>query len=153
MALYTSPFSGITTGTAIKTLVQIAAPATTRLRVVEWSVSFSGTSAAAPPVLIQLNRQTTAGTGGVAANENPVDAADPTSVVTALSGPTAAVWTAEPTAGVVMFAGYFTPVGLGPFVQYAPMREILIPASGRLGITVTLSGTAVNCSGHITWDE
>lgn len=150
MALYTVTWSGVTSGTALKTLAQIAAGAADRVELIEWSVSFNGTNAAAVPVLVQLNRQTTAGTGGVAANENPNDTADGASATTALTGPTAAVWTAEPTTGLIMYADYFTPVGLGPFIQYPLGRGILVPASGRLGVTVT-AAVAISCAGHMTW--
>lgn len=152
MAIYTTPFSGITSGTALKTLVQIATAAGDRAEVIEWSVSFNGTNAAAVPGLVQINRQTTAGTGGVASAENRQDLADGTATVTALTGPTGATWTAEPTAGEVVYSDYYTPVGLGPFIQYPLGRGIIVPVSARLGITITLAA-AVNCAGHITWIE
>jgi hypothetical protein len=43
----------VTTGTAIKTLLQIATPATSELRVSEWGISFDGT-AAATPIKVEL---------------------------------------------------------------------------------------------------
>jgi hypothetical protein len=115
-------------------------------------VSFNGTNAAAVPGLVQLNRQTSAGTGGVAGTAMPQDLADPTAGVTCLTGPLAAVWTAEPTAGNLIYQDYYTPVGLGPFLQYPLGRGIVLPISARIGIVVTLA-VAVNCAGHITWNE
>lgn len=144
------PFTDVTSGTALKTLVQVACSSAVTVKIVEWTVSFNGTNASAVPVLIQLNRQTTAGTGGVTATPAPRNGEPAASGlgITALTGPTAATWTAEPTAGVVQFGNRFTPVGLGPFVQYPYGREISIPASGRLAIVVT-AAVAVLCSGHM----
>lgn len=143
-------FTDVTSGTALKTLAQVALGANITAKLVEWTVSFNGTNASAVPVLIQLNRQTTAGTGGVANTPAP-RAGEPAASgmgLTALTGPTAATWTAEPTAGTVQFANRFTPVGLGPFAQYPYGREIPIPASGRLAIVIT-AAVAVVCSGHM----
>src|SRR5438477_3250357 len=112
MAIYTVTYSGVTTGTALKTIAQIAAASTDRLELIEWSMSFNGTSASAVPVLVQLNRQTSAGTGGVATTPALQDLADAASASTGLTGPLAAVWTAEPTAGVIIYQYYFPPVGL-----------------------------------------
>lgn len=39
----------VATGTAIKTLLQVATPSTTDIRVVAWGVSFDGTTATAAP--------------------------------------------------------------------------------------------------------
>jgi hypothetical protein len=152
VAIHTVAFSGITSGTALKTLVQLAASSTVRNEVIEWSVSFNGTNASAVPALVQLNRQTSAGTGGVAATELQQDLADGVATSVGLTGPLAAVWTGEPTAGSILYSDYYTPVGLGPFIQYPLGRGIIIPVSGRLGITVT-AAVAVNCAGHIVWYE
>lgn len=148
---YDIPFAGVTSGTALKTLCQVALGANIVGRLVEWSVSFEGTNAAAVPVLIQLNRQTTAGTGGVSATPQP-RAGEPAASgigLTALTGPLAATWTAEPTAGAVQFNQRFTPVGLGPYIQYPYQREIAIAASARLAIVIT-AAVAVNCTGVMT---
>lgn len=152
MAIYTIQFSAVTSGTALKTLCQVATGSANRIEIIEWSVSFNGTSASAVPGLILLNRQTSAGTGGVSATPALQDLADGASVSTGLTGPLAATWTGEPTAGTVIYADYYTPVGLGPFVQYPLGRGIVVPVSARLGITVTLA-VAVSCAGHLTWVE
>lgn len=57
MALYTiwngpapttAKFAAVTTGTAIKTLLQVKPSATAQARIVEWGISFSGSAAATP---------------------------------------------------------------------------------------------------------
>lgn len=153
MATYDLVFAGVTSGTALKTLCQAALGTTAvRAKLVEWTVSFDGTNASAAPVLIQLNRQTTAGTGGVANTMAPRDSSEVATAAnagfTALTGPLAATWTAEPTAGTVIFNDRFTPVGLGPAWQYPPGREFYIPANTRLAIVIT-AAVAVGCSGHL----
>lgn len=152
MAIFTATWSAVTTGTALKTMCQLATPATTRAEIIEWSVSFNGTSASAVPALVQLNRQTSAGTGGVAGTAFQQDLADPTAGVTVLTGPLAATWTAEPTAGSIVSQDYYTPVGLGPAWQYPLGRGIVVPISARIAIVVTVP-VAVNCAGHIVWNE
>jgi len=60
MSLYLAiPKSGhaiveIATGMAIKTLLQVATPSTTDIRVVAWGISFDGVSASAAPGVITL---------------------------------------------------------------------------------------------------
>jgi hypothetical protein len=44
----------VATGTAIKTLLQVAVPATTDIRVVAWGVSFDGVSSTAAPGVLTL---------------------------------------------------------------------------------------------------
>jgi hypothetical protein len=152
MAIYTVSFAGVTTGTALKTIAQIAAAAGDRLEIIEWSLSFNGTSASAVPVLVQLNRQTSAGTGGVSATPALQDLGDAASGTTGLTGPLAATWTAEPTAGTIIYQDYYTPVGLGPAWQYPLGRGIIVPLSGRMGIVVT-AAVAINCAGHFVFNE
>jgi hypothetical protein len=149
MGIYTATWSGVTTGTALHTMCQIATPATTRCEVIEWSVSFNGTSASALPLKVLLGRQTTAGTG-TAFTSLQQDLGDPAGVVTVLTA-----HSAEPTApATYIYSDYFTPVGLGPAWQYPLGRGIVLPVSARLGVVVDATGgAAVSCSGHITWNE
>lgn len=51
------------TGTAIKTMLQVATPSTAEVKVIEWGVSFDG-SAAATPGIIELLQTDVAATGG-----------------------------------------------------------------------------------------
>jgi hypothetical protein len=152
VAVYTATWSAMTTGTALKTLCQIATSSGRRAEIIEWSVSWNGTSASAVPALIQLNRQTSAGTGGVAGTAFPQDLADVTPTTTVLTGPTGGTWTAEPTAGNIVYQDYYTPVGLGPFAQYPLGRGIIVPVSARIAIVCTVA-VAVSAAGHLVWSE
>lgn len=44
----TAAFAKVTTGTAIKTLLQVKASATIAMKIIEWGISFDGFAAAAP---------------------------------------------------------------------------------------------------------
>src|SRR5205809_94781 len=52
----------ITTGTAIKTLIQLLAATNQRVKVGEFSCSFNGTSNTNAPILVEVLVQTSAGT-------------------------------------------------------------------------------------------
>lgn len=149
MAMYTATWAGVTTGTALHTMCQIATPAGTEAEVIEWSASFNGTSASALPLLVELGRQTTAGTG-TAFTPLRLDIGTAAATVTVLTA-----HTAEPTApATYLYREYFTPVGLGPAWQYPLGRGIVLPVSTRLAVVVDATGgAAVNCAGHITWVE
>ena len=49
----TAAFTKVTTGTAIKTMLQVATSATQGMKVVEWGISFDG-SAVATPIQVEL---------------------------------------------------------------------------------------------------
>jgi hypothetical protein len=44
----TAAFVAVTTGTAIKTMLQVKPGATTVLKIIEWGISFDGSAAATP---------------------------------------------------------------------------------------------------------
>lgn len=71
----TAALTPITTGTAIKTLLQIATPSTCAIQVVSWGVSFDG-SAAATPIRCELVDTNVAATvtAHVAAGVQPYNA-------------------------------------------------------------------------------
>src|SRR4051794_19991303 len=59
----TASRASVATGTAIKTLLQVATPATAEIKVIEWGISFDG-SAAATPGVIELIETDVAATSG-----------------------------------------------------------------------------------------
>src|SRR4051812_39737070 len=74
----------VTTGTAIKTLLQIATPATEDLTVVAWGITFDGTAAAAPIKceLVQTDVAATVTAHGATGIVNWTNPNDPGSLVT-----------------------------------------------------------------------
>ncbi|MFB4276035.1 hypothetical protein ACBJ59_12125 [Nonomuraea sp. MTCD27] len=154
MARYTAIAEGVASGTALKTILQIAADANRQIAVYGLRISFKGTSSIAEPVRALLQRQSTAGTGGASLTANygvnRLDPGSPVSTVTPLRGP-AGTWTAEPTAGEVVMAQEVHPqTGFG---EYIPLgQEIIVPASGRLAVVVIAAAT-VNVTAQLYWLE
>lgn len=141
----------VTTGTAIKSLLQVKASATKPFKVVEWGISFDG-SAAATPIKCELLEVDVAATvtAMVAADIVKLDgeaiaAGDPTTnlfpVGTTSTGYTA---TAE---GSITASRMFDPQLIAPTNQYVKQfplgREPIVQVSKFLRIRVT-AGAAVN---------
>lgn len=154
MTLYKAGVDANVTGTALKTILQIATPSTVRARIIEIGCTFDGVTASAVPVLVTLRRQTSAGTGGasIATNfgPNPHNPDGPTANVTAQQGP-AGTWTGEPTTGKVLRTWRIPPTS-GLVFQFPLGQEIEMAVSQYLGIVVTSAAT-VNCSAYFVWDE
>jgi len=136
----------ITTGTALKTLLQLVAAANHRAKVKEISVSFKGVSGSGTPVLVQVARQTTAGTMSALTPKNFNDHDDETLQTTALH-----TATAEPTLTDVVMSELVHPQG--GFTWQAPFGgEIAVIGGSRLGIVVT-AAEAVNAVARIVFEE
>ncbi len=117
--------------TADKTIAQIVAAANHQVRVERIGVSFKGTSGAEAPVLVQLLRQTSAGTmTGLTlrpANTGDGETVEVTGLHTA---------TAEPTdSGEVKGSKLIHPQSNYDFV-FLPGRDLFINGGDRLGILV-----------------
>ena len=146
----------VTTGTAIKTLLQIATPATTRLRVIEWGISFDG-SAAATPIRCELFDADVAATvtahvaAGIIKFNVP---AGPASLVTLGTSATGYTATAEgtPTSASRMGDVQFVAPN-GAYLKQFPLgREFEVAESRFLRIRVT-AAAAVNAYAYIVWEE
>ncbi len=150
--LYTAGAADVALTTTRRTILQVATPASIPLSLVSLDITFDGTTATAVPVLVLVERQASAGAGGVALTAgygpNPLDPNNPASSVTALKG----VWaTTEPVMSTV-YKGWRWPPTMGLPYQWPLDQEIVLPASSWLGITVT-PGAAVNCSCWLTWKQ
>jgi hypothetical protein len=151
MGRFVATAEAIASGTALKTILQIAAGSGgSRPKVKAISITMDSTSATATPVLVRLQRQTTAGTGGSTVTPVLVEQADGTPNATALKGP-AGTWTGEPTAGDIVETWYVPPTS-GLVLQYPLGDEIVVANSGRIAIVVT-AGAAVNVTASIRWEE
>lgn len=149
----------ISTGTAIKTHIQIATNTTNNaIRVVEWWTEFDG-SAAATPIKVELIRHTgapqttlTAFAAGDIAKANDPNA--PTTSVqlgTALSGFSNTTTEVTPTT-VSNLSTHFVPPTSGIYIQYPLGREPEVQVSAFMRHRTT-AGAAVNCYAGITWEE
>jgi hypothetical protein len=151
----TAALAKVTTGTAIKTLMQIATPSTESLRIVEWGISFDG-SAAATPIEVELIDTNVAATvtAFVAADivklNAPNDVGTLMTLGTAASGYTS---TAEGTITSARLLDYQLIAPTGQYIiQYPLGREPAVAASRFLRIRVT-APAAVNAVAYICWEE
>lgn len=151
----TAAFVGVTTGTVIKTMLQIATPATEMLRVVEYGISFNG-SAAGTPIKVELIDTDVAATvtahvaAGIVKLNTPNDVASLMTLGTAATGYTA---TAEGaiTAARLLDARYIAPTDQFT-IQYPLGREPEVAASRFLRLRVH-APAAVDANCFIVWEE
>jgi hypothetical protein len=116
---------------AAKTVLQIVGSTYCRALVKAWEVSMDGADSTKTPVLVELIRQTTAGTS----SSLTLVKHDEASV--AATGTALQTFTAEPTAGDVLASVYLSPAGGIYSYQFPLGDEPVVAVSGRLGIRVT----------------
>lgn len=145
----------ITTGTSAKTLLQIATPSTRAIKVVEWGISFDGSTAATPIrcELVQTDVAATV-TAHVAAGVQPYsDPNAPASLMTLGTSATGYTSSSE---------GSITATRTGDLQLVAPTtlfsrqfplgREFGVPVSKFLRVRVTaVSAVLAYC--YIVWSE
>lgn len=141
----------VTTGTALKTLLQIQPSATATLKIVEWGISFDG-SAAATPIKVELLEQDVAATvtahvaaGIVKYNAEALQGGDPTTnliqVGTANTGYTSSNEN-SPTVSRMFDLQLIAPTN--QYVKQFPLgREPVVQISKFVKIRV-IAGAAVN---------
>jgi len=149
-------FAGVTTGTAIKTLLQIATPSTQDIKIIRWGISFDG-SAAATPIkceLVETGAIAATVTAHVAAGVQPYNnAGAPASLMTLGTGATGYTATVEGTitATRTLDAQYVAPTN--QYVYEWPLgNEPHIAISKFLRVRVT-AAAAVNATCFICWME
>lgn len=145
--IYTSSVSGISTGTTLKTLMELGTTSTVRATILSWWVEFEGTSGTATPIKVELIRGTGGITGTTITAEKYTDKYDAAATVAKHTS------TNEGTIGVTnpLEVHYVHPQS-GILVQYPLDREVQIPVSAFLRIRVT-AAASVNASVGIVWQE
>jgi len=136
----------VATGTSKKTLLQVVAAANQRVLVKEWSIAFDGTSNTAAPILVQVLKQTDAGTMSsltlVKLNQDDGETLQTTAQHTA---------TAEPT-GATEYMGEQVHPQAG-YTWQAPFGgELIINGGDRMAIAVT-AGADVNAKVRMICEE
>lgn len=153
----TASFVGVTTGTAVKTMLQIATPSTCTLRVRSWGIFFDGSAAAAPIKCELIDTATVAATvtAHVAAGVQPFDAeaGATASLMTLGTGATGYTASAEGTITATRIGdlAYVPPTG-GYVYEFALGNEFQVTASRFLRVRVT-AGAARDCVTWIRWCE
>lgn len=153
----TSATQKVTTGTSIKTLLQIQTSSTRPLIVVEWGISFDG-SAAGTPIqceLIDTFSVAATVTAHVTAGIQPFDAVTdaPASVVTLGTSATGYTASAEGSITQTRILDVQQVAPSNQYIKQFPLgREPFVPVSHNLRIRVT-AGTAVNATCYAVWQE
>ena len=145
----------VTTGTSVKTMLQIASSATRPLKIVEWGISFDG-SAAATPIECELIQTDVAATvtAHVAAGVQPYD--DPNAPASTVTLGTAATGYTASAEGSITTTRTFDAQLVAPTNQYVKQwplgREAQLPVSKFLRVRVT-AGAAVSAYTYVIWEE
>lgn len=144
--------TAVTTGTAVKTLLQIKPGATTALKIIEWGISFDG-SAAATPGKIELIETDVAATvtASVANDIGKYDTAailngDPTTALIAV-GTTSTGYTASAEGTITATRNLAGPQFIAPTTQYQfqmPLGREPIIQNGKFGRIRVTFAAAVN---------
>jgi len=130
-----------------QTLIQIVAATNTRVTVKGWGIYGKGVATTDAPVLVQLIRQTGAGTSS--AN---TPALKDTGVPEVVQTTALDTFTAEPASDDVIIKSFDVHPQSG-FSEYFPLGgEIIVPGAGRLGVKAT-PGATVSMSAFIDFEE
>lgn len=149
----TVKFVAVTTGTSLKTMLQVKAGATQPIAIVEWGFSFDG-STAATGIVVELIETDVAATvtASVANDINKIDSAallagDPTTslipVGTASTGYTATVEGSTTALRNLDTPAFYQPTG--PFVKQFPLGDEPIIQPGKFARIRLHAPAAVNC--------
>lgn len=144
----------ITTGTAVKTLLQLLHP-TLALSVIEWGISFDG-SAAATPIECELIHTTTVAATVTAFVANDVTQfSDPSANTPGLTLSTAGSGYTASAEGTVVapvrIGDYQLVAPTGQYVKQFPLdQEFVVPSAGVLRVRVT-AAAAVNALAYVVF--
>jgi hypothetical protein len=132
-----------------ETVIALHSTTACKPRIIEWGVTFDGTSATAEPVVVDVVRITAADGTSSTATEKAWDPDNPTSNSTATHS-----YTAEPTKESQPLAKYEVPPTSGMVLQYPLGREIVLDnaTTSAVGIVCTAPAT-VNVLAYIVWEE
>lgn len=137
--------SGISTGTAALTLAQVIAATNVRARVKGIRVTLKGSTTA--PTLVEVLRQTTAGSGSSGLTLNKLNAGDDETLQTTAIQNTAS---GEPTSGAILFA-MLCPSNSS--ITFPITGEgVMVAGGSRLGVRCT-TDTSITGYAEITGEE
>lgn len=151
----------VTTGTAIKTMLQISTPSTRKIQVIAWGFSVDDPPGADSVFeLLQTDVAATV-TAHVASGVQPLDAGLPASLMTLGTANTGYTASAE---GSITATRVFDVVSMssvsaeaGPSMEYAyqfmPDERPVVSVSSFLRVRATTPTTAVDMRCWIVWDE
>jgi hypothetical protein len=154
----TAAQAAVTTGTAIKTMLQLATPATRQVQIISWGYTLNTNSAGGGIIeLLQTNVAATV-TAHVAAGVQPLDPNAPASLMTLGTSATGYTATVE---GAITATRVFDAVDLTAdnaalslkhSYQFMPDERPIMAVSSFLRVRATLANAA-NMHCWICWDE
>lgn len=157
----TATLSPVTTGTAVKTMLQLATPSTRQIQLISWGYSLDSppTTSSSTIELLQANVAATV-TAHVASGVQPLDPGSPASLLSLGTSATGFTATAEGTItssrsldSIHISGGTSTAVKDISYVyQWMPDERPIINNSSFVRVRVDMS-TAVNMSCWIVWEE
>lgn len=147
----------VTTGTAIKTMLQVHAASTRPIKVVKWGVSFlTVPTAAVTCELVHTGTVAATVTQHSASGVQPYDrtTGTPASSVQLGTSNTGFTSSAEGTVTATRYGDYqIIPAGVNQLTwEWSLGREFEVPPSGILRVRMT-TGTAVSAYTYVIWDE
>lgn len=151
----------VTTGTAIKTMLQVATPATRRIRIIEWGYSVDDPPGAdAITELLDTDVAATV-TAHVASGVQPIDPGMPASLMTLGTSATGFTATAEGTTTASRSHDNVSMSSVSaeaaPFLHYSkvwvPDARPIVAVSRFLRVRTTTPTTAVDMLCWIVWEE
>lgn len=152
----TAALASVTTGTAIKTLLQVSPPSTEMLKVIEWGISFDGVTASNAPIKCELVETDVAATVTAYVANDIVKVDDPNAPATNITLGTANSGYTASGEGTVAATRVFDAQLISPTASYAwawPLgREPVVNLSKFLRIRVT-AAVAVNAYCYVAWEE
>lgn len=148
----------ISTGTALKTMMQLQPSANTAIRIVEWWTEFDG-SAAATPIKVEVVAHSTAPqttlasyvAADIAPANDPNAAAWDGTLASNASGFGTGGAEVTPTGTIRNLATHFVPPTSGIYIQYPLGREPEIKVSLYVRHRTT-AGASVNCYAGISFE-
>ncbi|MFE2346491.1 hypothetical protein [Kitasatospora cineracea] len=155
----TAALAKVSTGTATKTMLQLATPSTRQIQLISWGFSLDVTPGAASMVeLLQTDAAATV-TAHVASGVQPLDPNAPASLLTLGTSATGYTATAEgSTTAARVFDVKQIPLSAGAtdltyFYQWMPDERPIIAVSKFLRVRATMATSASNMTCWIVWDE
>jgi len=157
----TAATAKVTTGTSIKTMLQIATPSTRQLQILSWGYSIDAAPATTGTGIVELIQTDVAATvtAHVAAGVQPADPNGTASLMTLGTSATGYTATAEGTITATRLFDAQTVLGVSNGAQgneylrdWMPDERPLVAASKFLRVRVTFSA-AVNMLCWVTWAE
>jgi len=157
----TAAFAMVTTGTAIKTMLQVVPSATAAAKIMEWGISFDGSAAATPGKIELIETDVAATVTASVANDitkwdaMAIAGGNPTTNLIQV-GTTATGYTATAEGTITSVRNLSAPLFLAPTTQpyqyqYPLGREPVVQAGKFARIRVTFAA-AVNCYCYMILD-